>query len=70
MSIKPIQPEEQHPAPNVSALVEALEAIQKAATLENIRTGTHAAAILGYISSVCDITLATHCKGGIENDFS
>lgn len=49
---------EQQPEPDVGALVEALEAIQKAATHKNIHTGIQAGTALGCIAAICDIALA------------
>lgn len=57
---------EQQPAPDVEALVEALEAIQKVATHVGIRTGIQAGTALGCIAAVCDVTLAAHRKQGGE----
>lgn len=52
----------QEAEPDVTALVEALEAIQKAATHKNIHTGIQAGTALGCIAAICDITLAAHRK--------
>src|SRR5690554_3789003 len=60
------QPAEQQPAPDVAALVEALEAIQKAATHESIHTGIQAGTALGCIAAICDVALAAHRKQGDE----
>lgn len=56
---------EHQPAPDISALVEALEAleaIQKIATHDSIRTGIRAAAVLGGIAAICDVALADYRK--------
>src|SRR5690606_23742003 len=60
------QPAEQQPAPDVAGLVEALEAIQKAATHESIHTGIQAGTALGCIAAICDVALAAHRKQGGE----
>lgn len=57
---------EQQPAPDISALMEALETIQKTATHKSIRTGIHAATALGCIAAICNVTLADYRKGGEE----
>lgn len=55
---------DKQPAPNVSALVDALETIQRAATHKNIQTGIEAAIALGLIAGICEGALASHRKKG------
>lgn len=50
--------------PDVTQLVEALQAIQKVATHGDTRTGIQAGTALGCIAAVCDVTLAAHREQG------